>query len=160
MKTTKITILLVLMFVLALTAGMVAGRAMAGRRVQRPFQGSALSEELQLSPEQIEQMRPIWEAARDKARACGKVAEQIQREHEQQLTEMLTEDQKARYQKLSWQNHQKIAAQDEERKVAFRQAILSTKKILRPEQWRAYERILKNQVGAAAAMTEPASPAQ
>src|SRR5882762_903466 len=128
MKTTKITILLVLMFIVAITAGMVAGRAMAGRRVpsQKTFQGSALAEELQLSPEQVAQMRPIWEEARDKARACAKVADEIQHEHEQQLREMLTEGQKARYEKLSRENHQKIAAQDGERKDAFRQAILST----------------------------------
>lgn len=93
-------------------------------------------------------MRPIWEAARDEARACARQADRVQQEHEDQLTSMLNDEQKRKYEKLSQANHRRIAALDARRKAAFRQAVEDTRMILREDQWRAYEQIIKNQVGA------------
>ena len=158
MKTMKITVVLVLMFVLTMAAGVVMGRLVSREpRPHGPVQRvavvgvSPLSEELQLSAEQREQMRPIWEEARDIARSCAADGEQVQRQHEEQLKALLTEDQKRRYEQISQENHRKIADLDEKRKDAFRQAVERTRKILREDQWHAYEQIISNQVGTIAA---------
>jgi Spy/CpxP family protein refolding chaperone len=167
MRTLKITLVLGVMFVVAMAAGVMAGRATArpGSRPSAPppestqeVGGSPLADELQLSREQAEQMRPIWEAARTTAQASAKEAERIQREHDEQLRAMLTDEQRARYAQLSQANHRRIAAADARRREAFRQAVAETKKILRPDQWRAYEQIIRNQVGAAPDLGEEAPP--
>ena len=144
MRTAKISLLLVLMFALAMAAGAVTDRLAWGRRppaMEQPQRvgvvgGSSLAEELQLTREQTEQIRPIWEEARDAAHACANEAERIQRDHEEQLKGMLTDEQKARYERLSQENHLKIAAQDARRKDAFRQAVARTEKLLREDQRR------------------------
>src|SRR5437588_2157111 len=109
MRTTQVTIALVVMFVLTMSAGLVTGR-LTSRQPQPPeprtqqarvVGGSPLASELALGPEQAAQMRPIWEAARDAARACAADADRIQREHEDQLTAMLTDEQKAKYEQLT-----------------------------------------------------------
>lgn len=156
MKATKVTTALVLMFVVTMSAGVIAGRLTSNRPQSRaaPMQpalgsgGSPLTAELQLTPEQGSQMRPIWEAVRDEARACARQAERIQQEHEDQLTAILTDEQKLKYEQLSQANHKRIAALDARRKEAFRQAVDETRKILRDDQWRVYEQIIKNQVGS------------
>ena len=150
MRTAKIAGVLILLFAVAMAAGVTAGRLWA-RQVapQRAATGSGspLSEELQLSAQQCEQLRPIWEHARDAARSCANEAEHIQREHEEALKAMLTDDQKSRYAQMSQENHRRIAEQETKRKEAFRQAVAQTEKLLRPDQQRAYETILKNQLG-------------
>src|SRR5690349_6857327 len=127
----RVTILLVIMFGLALAGGVVTGRLSA--RLQPPVAvqpqqpgsagGSPLSEQLRLTPEQAAQMRQVWEAARDTARACARDAERVQREHENRLTALLTDEQRQRYQSLSQQNHDRIAALEAARKEAFGQAV-------------------------------------
>ena len=150
----KVTIVLVIMFVLALTTGVVTGRLSARyepapQARQQPGQagGSPLSDQLRLTPAQAAQMRSFWEAARDTAHACARDAERVQRDHEKQLTAMLTDEQKQQYERLSRQNHDRIAALDDERKQAFRQAVAQTKQVLRDDQWRAYQQIIRNELG-------------
>ena len=71
----RATILLIVLFILSLAAGAVTGR-LAGQqpssRSQRPATsgGSPLADELQLSSEQRDQMRPSGKTARDTARAA------------------------------------------------------------------------------------------
>jgi hypothetical protein len=148
----RVAILLVMMFGLAVATGVVTGRLTSRYPVPQRHQpgaagGSPLSDQLQLSPEQSEQMRPVWEAARDTARSCAREAERVQREHERQLAAMLNDEQKQRYERLSEENHARIAELDAERKEAFREAVARTRKILRDDQWRAYKQMIKNQVG-------------
>ena len=154
MRARQITLLLVLNFVIALAAGVVAGRALAGRSnagllgpTTMTAGDSFLGGQLQLTPEQTEKMRPIWEAARDTAQECAREADRIQRDNETQLQELLTEPQKTKYEQITAEHHRRIVEQDEKRKEAFRQAVEQTHGILRAEQWTAYEQILKNQVG-------------
>ena len=151
MRTTKITVLLVGMFIVAMAAGIVTGRLTARQPPQRPtvLGTSPLSEELQLTQAQCDQIRPIWETTRETARACAKEAEQIQREHDEALKALLPEEQKAQYERLSQENHRRIAEQNAKRKEAFRQAVNRTETLLQPDQQRAYRQILKNQLGAA-----------
>jgi vacuolar-type H+-ATPase subunit E/Vma4 len=155
------------MFVVTMSAGLVAGRLTLNRAhppgpQTRPEAagGSPLTAELQLTAEQAAEMRPIWEAARDAARASARQAERVQQEHEDQLTSMLTEEQKRKYEQLSQANHRRIAALDARRKEAFRQAVEATRKVLREEQWRVYEQIIKNQVGSLPGAGDSTRPAE
>jgi Spy/CpxP family protein refolding chaperone len=144
------TIAVVLMFVLTLAAGTVIGRLTAARGPARSSAvgGSPLSDELQLTPEQSARMRPIWEAARETARSSARDAGEVQREHEERLAAMLTPQQREQYGQLSEENHRRIAELDAKRREAFAKAVAKTREILRPDQWTAYEQILKNQVGS------------
>ena len=167
MKATKVTFILVLMFVVTMSAGLVAGRLTLSRSQRAtpesqpsvPAGASPLSVELQLAPEQAAQLRPIWEAARDAARACARQAERVQQGHEEELTAMLTDEQKRKYEQLSQANHRRIAALDARRKVAFRQAVEDTRRVLREDQWRVYEQIMKNQVGSLPGAPDASQPA-
>lgn len=143
------TAALVLMFIMTLAAGVVVGRLTAAHPAARAAVtgGSPLADELQLTPEQSAQMRPIWEAAREMARASARDAQDVQRHHEEQLAAMLTPEQRQQYARLSDENHRKIADLDAKRREGFAKAVSRTREILRPDQWAAYEQILKNQVG-------------
>jgi Spy/CpxP family protein refolding chaperone len=163
MRTTKVAIVLILLFVLTIAAGAVMGRLLSAPPLPQTQQagvvgGSPLSDELRLSPEQAAQMRPIWEAARDIARECAQNAERIQREHEEQLAALLTDEQKLKYEKLTQANHRRIAALDARRREAFGKAVAHTRNILRDDQWRAYEQILRNQVGTVPGAVDEAAP--
>jgi Spy/CpxP family protein refolding chaperone len=144
------TAALLLMFVLTLAAGVVVGRLTSARPATHPpvAGGSPLADELQLTPEQSAQMRPIWEAAREAARNNARDAQDVQRHHEEQLAALLTPEQRQQYGRLSDENHKKIADLDAKRREAFAKAVARTREILRPDQWTAYEQILKNQVGS------------
>ena len=59
----------------------------------------------------------------------------------------MSDGQKADYQKLSEEDHDRIAALDARRKEAFRKAVDFTEKILNEDQKQVYERIISDQVG-------------
>jgi hypothetical protein len=151
----KVTILLMAMFALAMAAGVVTGRLLSRPLAPPQASGaSSLADELQLSRDQQEQMRKYWEEARHTAQACAREAERIQRQHDEQLQKILTDEQKGEYERLSQANHQRIAEQDAKRQAAFHQAVNSTEKILRPDQRRAYLQIIKNHVGQVPGLAE------
>jgi Spy/CpxP family protein refolding chaperone len=160
MRTFKVAVVLVFMFVLAISAGVVTGRLTSKAPAPTAVGGgSLLSDELQLTAEQREQMRPIWESVRDTARSCAAEAERVEREHEERLKAILTDEQKARYQQLSEADHSRIAALDAKRKEAFRNAVGQTNKLLREDQRRAYQRIISDQVGSLRESGQESMPA-
>ena len=156
MKPPKLTLLFLAMFAIAVSAGIMIGRLIARPSYSQEARcGSTfLREELQLTADQSEKMRPLWESARDIARACAAEAEQVQHENDIQLKAILTDEQKGKYEELSRKNHAKIAALDARRKEAFRGAVDLTRAILNPEQQKTYEQILKTRVGSTDAPTE------
>lgn len=149
MNRNKTGLLIVLMFVLALGAGVVAGKL--ATRPPAPVVvpvGSALSDELQLSPAQREQMRGIWEAVRDTAQSCARDASAAQQHEQEELIKMLTPDQQARFDRLQAQTRARVDVLEARRKSAFRDAVERTKQLLNPDQRRVYEQILRTRVGA------------
>ncbi len=153
MRGRHITAMLVLNFAIAIVTGIFVGRFLTLRAdasvspVAAPG-ASGLAGQLQLSTEQSAKMRPIWETARDVAQECARDAERIQQENDAALQALLTEPQRVRYEQISADHHSQIAEQDARRKDAFRKAVDQTRLILRPDQWQAYEQILKNQIGS------------
>jgi Spy/CpxP family protein refolding chaperone len=151
--------------VLALCAGVVAGIVYA----RLPAAGSAakpdnttppppmlppdgagektLADELQLSPEQRVQMRDIWEGVRDKVHQAFDEAQDLQRQRDERIVALLTTDeQKAKFQKLSQEFADRYDQLAKDRDEAFNSAVEKTKKLLTEEQRKKYEQILKTHV--------------
>lgn len=144
----KTSVIVVLMFVVALGAGAVAGKLASRQQAPRPPSGQSLADDLQLTSEQRDRMRQIWESVRQTADSCRKNAESAQNEQLEQLKAMLTDDQRRRYAELTSATSIKIQVLDEKRKSAVRQAIEQTEKLLSTDQRKTYRQILKDRLGA------------
>jgi hypothetical protein len=144
------------MFIMTLAAGVLTGRLMKARATPSsssssvqpaPGEGSFLVNELQLTAEQSNRMRAIWEQARDTVQEDIRKAERIQQQQDEQLNTLLTPAQRTEYARITNEGRERLAALDAKRKEAFALAVAQTREILRPDQWAAYQQILKNQVG-------------
>jgi hypothetical protein len=140
------------MFIMTLAAGVLTGRLMKARAASSssqpaPAGGSFLVNELQLTAEQSNRMRAIWEQARDTVQEDMRTAERIQQQQDEQLNALLTPAQRTEYARITNEGRNRLAALDAKRKEAFALAVAQTREILRPDQWAAYQQILKNQVG-------------
>jgi hypothetical protein len=147
-RRTKFVILAV--FTLAIlgggTAGILAGRYVAPASTS--VSGTLpLSEALQLSPDQRDQIRVIWEAMRDEADDCYRQAEWLNQERENDLMKILTDEQKLAYQKIHHDYVDRYTALDAKRQLAFNHAVEHTKLLLSPSQRQRYETILAGRLG-------------
>ncbi|HRU06160.1 MAG TPA: periplasmic heavy metal sensor [Candidatus Brocadiia bacterium] len=134
-------------FVAAFAAGVAAGVALFPPPAPPP-PGSWLTHELDLTPEQRTQMRQIWSGVMGGGRGQRHVERQaLEKERDEAIQALLTEEQKARYDEVMKSFSAKVAAQAEERKKAFDDAVESTKKILNEKQRAKYEEILKQRGG-------------
>ena len=152
MRTIKIATILVMMCIVTLSAGVVAGTLVVRQPVASPAPsilagGSPLTDELALTPEQRQQMKQIWESARDTAQTCARQAQSAQHELDQQLIGMLTPEQRDRYAQITRAARDKVDALDAQRQQAFRHAVDRTEQILDADQRRAYEQIIRNRIG-------------
>ncbi len=153
--TNKTKTLLLLAFVIALGAGAAAGvvlsRMPKGNNHPLPIvpgnERSTLAEELQLSPQQSDQMRSIWENVRDKAHDCFEEAQNIQKGRDEALMGLLNDEQKAKFEKISKEYADRFTAMTARREAMFQEAVEKTKKILNPEQTAKYDEILRKRVG-------------
>ena len=154
MRMYRATIVVSLMFVVTLAAGVLTGRLMNARAAPQSSSSSSSAEgssllvrELQLSEEQSNRMRAIWEQARDTVQECIQSGERIQQQQDEQLNALLTPAQRTEYARITNAGRERLAALDAKRKEAFAIAVAHTRETLRPDQWAAYQQILKNQVG-------------
>src|SRR5262245_57415658 len=163
MNTRRLQILLIGVPVLALCAGLAAGLltshlppvsgsdATGSPPLAQPpppmLDRTALVEELQLTPEQRDQMREIWEGVRVKVHQTFEDAQQIQKQRDDALVAILTEEQKAQFERISHDYADRFDKLTRARDQAFADAVERTKKVLNDEQRRKYEQILKDHVG-------------
>jgi septal ring factor EnvC (AmiA/AmiB activator) len=160
-KRSRVEILLVVLTVLALSAGVVAGLLASrlpassgrGENVSQPplppggAMEKSLAEELQLTADQREQMRGIWEGVRDRMHQAFDQANDLQRQRDQRLVEILTTDeQRAQFAKITKEFSDKYDQLARERDDAFGSAVEKTKKLLNEQQRTKYEEILKRNV--------------
>jgi Spy/CpxP family protein refolding chaperone len=163
-RKSRVEALLIGLTVLALCAGVVAGIVYA----RLPSAGSAvkpdntppppmlppdgpgeksLADELQLTAEQRVQMRDIWEGVRDKVHQAFDEAQDLQRQRDERIVALLsTDEQKAKFQKLSQEFADRYDQLAKDRDEAFNSAVEKTKKLLTDEQRKKYEQILKTHV--------------
>jgi hypothetical protein len=171
-KRSRTQIILVGLTVLALSAGVVAGM-LASRipavegHVQHPSvtpaagAQSQLTAALGLSPDQQEKMRSIWEGVRTQVQDYYQDAEGLQKQRDDAIASLLTDEQKARFEKLSKDYASRYDELVRRREAAFEKAVESTRKILDETQRQKYDEILKSRVGhlpgSRSAATQPAT---
>ena len=143
--------LLVMLTILAVGAGVVAGMVVS--RLPAPAKAatgqSALAQELQLSAQQSEEMRTIWEGVRDKVRTGYESADRLNRQRDQAIQAMLTPEQKAQFEKLTRDFADRFTDLRKDRDAAFAQAVEKTRKLLSDEQRQKYDELLKAMAPAA-----------
>ena len=131
-------IILVGAFVLVFTAGAVAGFAVPRWRAHRG--GPFLMKELDLSPEQNDQMRVIWREAVHESRLnrferrC-----ELREQRDSAIRDMLSPVQVAEFEEIQRSFELGLAELDDERDRAVGRAVEQTKAILTPEQAALYE---------------------
>lgn len=154
-------VIVILMFSLALGAGIVAGKLTSRGSAPPPAQeGRSLSEVLELSPEQRAQMQKIWEDVSRTSHECLDEARQVQRDQDARLMSMLTPEQQAEYKRLTIENEGKIKVIDARRKRAFDAAVQRTLPILDDRQRQLYRNLIADRgllpEGAGESATQPA----
>jgi uncharacterized membrane protein len=146
-----LAVILILMFGLAVGVGMVAGKLTARMHndpAKKVRQGT-LAEELQLTPEQNEQMRKIWQDVREKSEQWIKDAKMIQVHEDKELVDRIlkTDEQRKEFQDLRNESAVKLNRLEVERKAAFDKAVEQTMPILNAEQRKMYGQIISEHTG-------------
>ena len=127
-------------FAAGVLVGAVARRATAPRRERHSW----LSQELDLTPDQRDQMRDIWsDAMRGSREQQHQERRALREKRDQALQDLLSDEQKAEYEKILLKYEEGTKALDEVRKAAFDDAVQRTKAILNEEQRAKYEEMLK-----------------
>lgn len=160
MSKKRIEILLISVTALALCAGLAAGllasRLPGGAQPPAPVPSelpaaeprTALVEELNLSSEQREQMRQIWEGVRGDVRQAFDEAQRLQKQRDEALVSMLNDEQKAKFEKISKEYAGRFDELTRKRDSTFQDAVERTRRILNDDQRQKYDQILKRQVGS------------
>jgi hypothetical protein len=155
LKRAGVKLLVIGLTVLGLSAGVVAGMLMsrvaggAGDKTVLPIsnQPTPLVEELALTSDQQREMKRIWEDVRRKVKDCYVRADQLQRQRDDEILGILTEEQKAKFAKIAKRFHDLDVTITAEREQIFNDAINQTRKLLTDEQRTKYDKILKARLG-------------
>ena len=143
----KTRLALIVAFILAIAAGGSVG-LVADRAFGRADRGSWLGRKLDLTAEQREQMRRVWSEAMRSARTD--VFEQrieLGRERHEKIQQLLSEEQKARYDEIKREFEQRQKELDKMRKAIFQHAHERTREILTESQRAEFDRMFKRGPG-------------
>lgn len=133
---------LIVCFCAAMFAGFAVGFALP-RHPDRPDRRSWLSDELNLSPEQREQMREIWSEATDAMRSLHRERRrELRRERDEAIAALLSEEQAAEYARIENEYEEKVNALERERRAAFEEAVSRTREILTETQREKYDEMM------------------
>ncbi|MCL2641079.1 MAG: Spy/CpxP family protein refolding chaperone, partial [Phycisphaerales bacterium] len=160
---TRIKLLIVFLFVVALGTGFLVGLGVAksksaadampgggvvperrGGQRPPPPQRPPLTEALSLTPAQNEQLRVIWSDWDPSRQTRSERHPQFQKERDDAIQALLSDSQKAAFDDIQKKYRQLLDQLDEERRQAFQVAVDKTKAILNDEQRAKYDDILKN----------------
>jgi hypothetical protein len=137
-------------FLLAVASGLVAGVLMGRLPVAGSVQAAArspLAQELQLTTEQNEAMRQIWEGIRQDVDDCFLQAQTSQKARDEALFALLTDEQKVKFAKVQNDCARELASLKAQRDAAFQDAVLRTERILSESQRQRYRQILQARLG-------------
>jgi len=154
MNKTRVMLILIAAFAVTLAAGGVAGYALRSSghhaaRLSGPPDPEArpphnhLPELLQLTEEQESKIDAIWKALGDSSRSRDQ-RQAFQKQREEAVLAILTEEQKVKYNAVLKDYAAKIADLGKARDKAFQEAVEKTKLILNAEQQKKYEEWLKS----------------
>jgi hypothetical protein len=163
----KASLVLVAVATLALGAGLAVGtlsKRVIGQPVVEVSSGGGgadeLSQELGLSADQRGQMQQIWEGVRNEAHDCQQKAQELQRQRDDAVFAMLSDEQKAKYTQLNTECVGKIGLLNSQREAAFDKAVVQTKSILNDSQKKVYEQLIAARVGTHVSNNGFGAPAQ
>jgi Spy/CpxP family protein refolding chaperone len=113
----------------------------------RPSRHSFFVRELNLTPEQQEQLKQIWSETADRARKEHEERRrQLRRERDEAIDELLEkEDAKGRYTRIHQRYEEKSRELEREMRAGFERAVERTNAMLTPEQREKYAEILRRQ---------------
>jgi Spy/CpxP family protein refolding chaperone len=150
MMTAKATVALLLAYVLALAAGTTSGLLVDRMHAAMPGQAGAktpLAEQLQLSADQVVQMRMIWERTSSDLDGFFRRAQAIQRDRDEALVQLLTDDQREKFGIMDKEFAKRFADLKEEREAVFRDALAQTEGMLNDWQRAKYEELVRGRIG-------------
>lgn len=151
MMTVKASAVLIFAYVLALAAGTTSGLLADRLRATAPGGGSApLAAQLQLSTQQSDQIRAIWENVSQSVDSCYQQGQTIQAARDQALLSLLTDEQKAKFATMDQDFARQFAALMTKRQAAFQQGLEKTEALLNADQRAKYEQIVRQRLGSLA----------
>jgi cell division protein ZapA (FtsZ GTPase activity inhibitor) len=104
-----------------------------------------LREQLNLTAEQQEQMHKIWSGVDASARQHFEQRRAFAEDRDKAIAELLTPEQKPKYDQIRQDYDRKLAELSQERKLADDQAVEKTKQILVGDEVAKYEELIKRQ---------------
>jgi Spy/CpxP family protein refolding chaperone len=141
----KAKLLLILSLVLTFAAGLALGCLLergSGGRHRRGRRDSWLVRQLDLTPEQAQQIHAIWSEAMQMGASRRERRRTLREEREKSVRDLLSEEQKAQYDRALAEYDRKTVALQDEASEAFEQTVARTKEMLTPEQREKYEQML------------------
>jgi hypothetical protein len=147
----KQLLLVIGLFIVAMGSGILVGMNIHRPQGEGPHERSWLADELQLSPQQRDQMRAIWsEVLRGPGGGPnagpggrhGDSRRQLYVQRDEAIAALISPEQKPAYDKVIERFNTQMAQMDHERDAAFQKAVEKTKAILAPAQREKYEQIL------------------
>ncbi|HZZ43513.1 MAG TPA: hypothetical protein VFE58_11295, partial [Tepidisphaeraceae bacterium] len=106
-----------------------------------------LSEELNLSSQQRQQMRDIWESLMQDGPRLDQQRWDLEKNYRDEAQSLLTPDQKQKYDSIQAEYQQASKKLDTERHQNFTAAVEKTKALLTPDQRQKYDQILARHHG-------------
>jgi hypothetical protein len=150
MGTRRFRIIVTVVFGLALIAGAAAGVLATRFSSSTVVPGVSTLDDLQLSPQQRDQMKQIWEKVRDGSDDLYNQALQLQREHDEKILKLLNPEQQKQFSEIYNQDRDTYSRLMAQRDVALKKAIEETKNLLSLDQRQKYDQILKSRLGRSA----------
>src|SRR3954464_12412096 len=137
----RMQVLLIGLTVLALGAGVAAGMlasraappASSGNPTTAPatpIDRTPLVQELNLSPAQRDKMREIWEGVRGDVHETFADAQRLQRQRDDALVALLSDEQKAQFEKISQDFKNQFDQLTHKRDKVFQSAVERTRQLL------------------------------
>ncbi len=144
---TRTKVLLLVSFAVVFATGFAVGR-LTRHKFGRPGRQSWLAGELELTPEQREQMEAIWS---DVMGRLHKAHEQERRalygQRQEAIENLLTPEQLTEYLAIVDRHEERMRALAQERWQAVQEGVERTKEILTEEQARRYEEMMERMKG-------------
>jgi Spy/CpxP family protein refolding chaperone len=143
-------LLLIIGFLMAFGAGVLIGpkfrrEAAAAPATKPSHQGSWLTTELNLTPDQQEQMKKIWsDTARRGNREQEDRRRQFRKDRDDAIAALISPPDREKYDQVLKTYGERNAAMDREWRSSYLAAVERTKQILTVEQRNKYEELLKN----------------
>jgi Spy/CpxP family protein refolding chaperone len=132
-------VILTLAFIVTFAAGVTGGLVVHGS-APPPAHRSWLSDELNLRPDQQAKMREIWEPSdRQHMGQSFEEMRAIRETRDKAIRELLTEEQRARYDEIVKEASQKMDAIGAERRKGLEEKITRTREILDPAQRQKFD---------------------